>query len=145
MADPPVPAGQVALALAGSDVGAMERLFLLEAVTPAYVGKYDADRDYRSLEAKRALRRRLVRKQLTRHHFRNATLVDLEMGGDLMIEQAPAFHGFDLSSHRARNRRGSLLLHDCPFLFGTRSISTCRYRPPSDSAFAKPIVRYKVE
>lgn len=53
MADQTAPTRPIVLAPAGTDVGAMERLFLLEAVTPAYPRKFDADRN---LEAMRLMR-----------------------------------------------------------------------------------------
>jgi hypothetical protein len=47
------PQPQIALADPGTDAGAMERLFLLEAYTPAYVGIYDATQNLTAMRLMR--------------------------------------------------------------------------------------------
>lgn len=53
MPEEKTPIRSITLDAANTGAGAMERLFLLEAVTPSYVGKYDAARN---LEAMRLMR-----------------------------------------------------------------------------------------
>ena len=47
------PQTQIVLADSSTDAGAMERLFLLEAYTPAYVGTYDATQNLAAMRLMR--------------------------------------------------------------------------------------------